>query len=217
MGDQLARPLRGRCHDRQALCPGLEHDIAQGLVPRRAGQDVGRGHQRRHVVTPAEEADTLCKAEALDQAGQRRALRPVAAEPEMHAGCLRHRMQQHVETLDPVQPAQRQHEDGAVRRVEIRTRRRRRRPLIGEIGEVMDPVGRPALLDEVCHNIACIPDQMIAAPIVLQIIIAAEPGNAHEPAARHDDRRPVHPGQHDLRLPVPHQPAQRPAGAPVEP
>ena len=73
------------------------------------------------------------------------------------------------------------------------------------------PCGRGVIDDG-----AGVGDQMVAAPIVFQIVIPPEPGNMHEIAARASLRRPAHPGQNDIRAPSRDLPPEPEPGGEVE-
>jgi hypothetical protein len=99
----------------------------------------------------------------------------------------------------------------------------KRRGALGghEVGEVMDPLGRPAGVADVGDDILGVADQVTATPIVLEVVIAAE-------AADVDERilgrwigqyagGAVHPGQRDVGLEVADRAPQYPRRAEIEP
>src|SRR4051812_38497907 len=67
-----------------------------------------------------------------------------------------------------------------------------------EIWQIMDPLAGPAMRHGVIDNGPRVADQMIAAPVMLQIVVSAEPRHVREAAARTESRRPAHPGHYDI-------------------
>ena len=65
----------------------------------------------------------------------------------------------------------------------------------------MGPLARPALAHGVIDDRSGVADQVLAAPVVLQIIIAAEPSDMDKIAGRTHRRGAAHPGQHDIGTP----------------
>ena len=70
-----------------------------------------------------------------------------------------------------------------------------------EVRQVTDPLTRPTFGNCVVDNGPCVPDQMIAAPIVFQIVIPPEPSDMHKVAARAQPSGAAHPSQHDVGTP----------------
>ncbi len=80
----------------------------------------------------------------------------------------------------------------------------------------MDPPRRPAGILQVAADILGIAHQVIAAPVVFQIVITAQPADMGEFTARAKTGGAVHPGQHDIGLKGLDLPAQAPPRAQVQ-
>ena len=93
-------------------------------------------------------------------------------------------MDRDVVGLVAMEPAQREQ----YRRVQWRFERlpvdRRRRCRIDEIGNVSRPLPGPALPQEVLDDIRRVADQVIAAAIVFELVVAAEPADLNRPPTR---------------------------------
>ena len=72
----------------------------------------------------------------------------------------------------------------------------------------MCPVSGPALADDMVDNILRVADQVLAAFVIFQIVIAAKAANLNIFAPRTELAGPIHPGQHDIRLEVAGFPAE---------
>ena len=77
-----------------------------------------------------------------------------------------------------------------------------------EVRQIMCPVSRPALADDMIDNILRVADQMLAAFVILQIVITTKPPDLNIFAFRTELAGPVHPGQYDIRLEVAGFPAK---------
>ncbi len=200
--DQLGRAGRGAGDHRLARRPGLDDRVAERLAPRRADQHIGGGEQRADILAPAEEAHAVFDAERRRLALQSRAQGSLAREPEIKPRHFRHRREQHIEAFVRMQPPERHRERRIVGRREAGARQRRQRRRVGEIRQIMHAVRRPAFLHHPFGQRARIADEMMAVLVVAQIVIAAEPRDMHEIAARAIDRRAAHPAQHHARLEI---------------
>ena len=107
-----------------------------------------------------------------------------------------------------VQAAHGEHQPTVVRREQRRTRERLGGHVLGEVGHVMRPVLGPALIDQVVADVLGIADQVVAGPVVFQVVIAAQAADMDEPALRARRRRPVHPTHHDVGLETPDRATQ---------
>src|SRR6185437_4361918 len=123
--------------------------------------------------------------------------RAVTGEPEVKPLDAGNRFEEHIEPLVAMKPAQRQGERRILGRREGSARQRRGSRILGEIRQVMHPPLGPALSDEPGRKPARVADEMIAMTVVAQIVIASEPRNMHEIAARAKRGRAAHPGEHD--------------------
>src|SRR4029077_4817497 len=123
----------------------------------------------------------------------------VASDPNVNSPGGGERFKQQVEPFVRVETAECQCERGYGTKGARDPRHGRLRSVrIGnEIWQIIDPVARPAFGNGIIDYGAGVADQMIAAPVIFQIIISPESGNMHEIAARAKPRRSAHPGQND--------------------
>ena len=124
-------------------------------------------------------------------------LRPRAGQPEIGAGDAFKRRQQHVKALYRMKPTEREQQRRVVRRRKFGAARRSHARRIDEIREIVRSVVRPAVLAKIGDDIAGVADEMIAMPIVFEIVIAAEPGRQGIVALRRQACGAVHPGEND--------------------
>ncbi len=68
-------------------------------MQRWADQEIGVGHQRPHVVAPAQKGDALFDAETACHALEPRAQRAVTGDPQLDPARRRQRSEQQLETL----------------------------------------------------------------------------------------------------------------------
>ena len=200
--DQRARAVaRGR-DDRRAAPPrprSRHCRAARGATGRR-----GSRPRRAAPATSSRQPRKRTRAVNAERMppGARSVARSVAlaGEPEMKPRHLGERGEQHIEALVRVEPAERQRRAAhpaasrALPRAIGATAARH-----GKIGQIVRPLRRPALAHQIGDDIARVADEMIAAPVIFQIVITPEARNMDEIAARAKLRRAVHPGQHDAR------------------
>ena len=114
-----------------------------------------------------------------------------------------HGFKKHVESLVLVQPAEGQQERRPDRR-EVLLAGHRLGALRGdEIGQEVGPLLGPAQFGQILHDFLCVADQVVAFPIVLDVVIAAQAGHVDEVPLGALDGRPVHPGDDDIGLETP--------------
>ena len=202
--DQLARSRRCRGHDRHAMRPRLDDDIAKRFVARRTDKDVGGRKKRRHVIAPAKKADPLFDSARGGARLQGCLLGARSGKPQRAIGKFGQGRQKYVEGFVAMQPADGEQERRVVRRMGVRAQRRRRGLCRNEIWQMMNALARPTLGPQVIGDAIGIGDQVMAPAIVLEIVVAAEPRRVHEPAtacwSRAEPGGAVHPREDHVGL-----------------
>jgi hypothetical protein len=171
-----------------------------GLVTGGKDANIGGAEQGVPIVAPTEEAHTLGDAQLPGQGVELPAQWPIPSHPEIGPGLESQGLEQHVDRLGPVQPAERQQQGYIGRRVQSFARHRRRLPDRGEVGQVVRPRARPAPGHDMLDDARCDADQMVAAAVVFEVVESAQPRQTQKIAARKGDARPVHPGHHHMGL-----------------
>ena len=197
--------------------PGLDHRVAERLEARGEQADVGGPVERRGVQPPTQEPHPVGHAQPLRQPLQLGFVLAGPGDPHPAARQIGQGGQADVVGLVAVQPAHAQQQRRVLRRVQCGARGGRVVPRHGEVRDVFDPVGRPALADQIVGDVAGVADQVVRAPIVFQVVVAAEPADPRpRTRARDDPAGAVHPLHQHLGVQPARQPADARAGGEVE-
>ena len=167
-------------------------------MQRRADEEIGRRQQARHILAPAEEADPADDPQPGREALEARPQRAVPGDPQGDLPGCGESLEQQVEPLVWVKPANGQRQWRPLPRRDVARRGRR---VGNKIRQVGDPFARPAFGNRIIDNGAGVSYQMVAAAIIFQIVITAEAGDMYKVAARAQPRGAAHPGQNDVGAP----------------
>ncbi len=163
-------------------------------------KNIGRRKEGSGILLPAEKSDPVQQFQALSLGFEVRAPRPVAGQPQKDSRQPRHRLDQDVECLVMMKSPKRQDQRRVLRCCVARAVGGRRAARIHKIRNEMGALAQPAAAQKIFDQIRRVADQMIAMPVMPQIVVAAEPRDVHEFAARHILSGAGHVAHHDLRL-----------------
>ena len=185
MGDDLQGARRAGREHGPTVGPGLQDGVSEGLLARGTHHQIAGSVIRTGIYLPADEMDPPGEPEGMGLPLQRRAQRPVPDDHQVHrpvfdvAGGAGQCRDQHIETLDRVQAADRHHHPGLLRQTEALAPITKTAPAvrlrgIHEVRDVKDAPGRDPVLHQVVAKALGHGHEGLCVSIVLEVVIAAE-------------------------------------------
>ena len=199
--DQFTPAIACRRNHRPGAGKAFGDHIAEGLMPRRAYQQVGAADDGLRVILPADEMDPFGNLQLAGKGGKRLALRPLAGQPQAALRQRRQRADQAVEGLVRMQPAKRRDDRPVIARSFAgRAAIVRAFGAVGnEIDLVVDPVSRHTFGDKIVGDVARVRHQPVAVAVIFEIVESAEAGDMRASTGSCHCGRPVHPAEDDIR------------------